>query len=165
MNAKSDGIPVVGNGFDVHRLVPGRKLILGGIEIPHKYGLLGHSDADVLIHSIMDAILGAVNFPDIGNLFPDSDQSFEGIDSALLLKDVMNHVHSKGWRIVNIDATILAQQPKIAPHIEAMEEKLTEIIKPLKWINVKATTTEKLGFPGREEGIAVYSTATLIPAS
>ena len=156
-------LPVVGTGYDVHCLCEGRKLILGGIEIPHTLGLLGHSDADVLIHSIMDSILGALHLPDIGNLFPDCSAEFKDIDSRILLQKVMGKVEEKGWEVANIDATIIAQKPKLAPFIPKMEEELTRIVQPAYWVNIKATTTEKLGFTGRMEGIAAQAVTMLYP--
>jgi 2-C-methyl-D-erythritol 2,4-cyclodiphosphate synthase/2-C-methyl-D-erythritol 4-phosphate cytidylyltransferase len=148
----------VGTGFDVHRLIEGRKLIIGGVEIDHTKGLLGHSDADVLIHAIMDALLGAVGKGDIGKCFPDDDSAFSGISSLVLLDKVFDMVTEAGYKIVNIDATILAEKPKMAPHIDQMVKNMSKVLRiELERINVKATTTETLGFVGREEGIAAQA--------
>lgn len=149
----------IGHGYDVHRLTENRKLILGGVEIPYLYGLLGHSDADVLVHAIMDALLGAVGLPDIGNLFPDKDPAYEGISSLVLLQRVMERIHAEGYRVINVDATILAQKPKMAPHIPQMKKILSEHIGAP--VNVKATTEEGLGFTGSGEGIAAHAVALL----
>ncbi|MDD3612958.1 MAG: 2-C-methyl-D-erythritol 2,4-cyclodiphosphate synthase [Caldicoprobacterales bacterium] len=145
----------IGFGYDVHRLVEGRPLILGGIEIAWEKGLLGHSDADVLIHALMDAMLGAAGLGDIGRHFPDTDEKYKGISSLLLLEEVLKLVKSKNYNIVNIDATIIAQKPKLMPHIPEMEGKIASSldIEPGS-INIKATTNEGIGFVGREEGIA-----------
>lgn len=149
-------------GYDVHRLVPNRPLVLGGIEIPHSMGLLGHSDADVVIHAICDALLGAAALRDIGFHFPDSDNQYKGIDSKILLRHVVGLIHQAGYQINNIDATICAERPKINPHIPTMISVLSECIGiPQSDINIKATTTEKLGFVGHEEGIAAHA-VTLI---
>lgn len=152
-----------GFGYDVHRLVKGRPLIIGGIKIPYAFGLEGHSDADVLIHALMDGILGAMGRGDIGGHFPDNDPAYKGIDSTLLLKRVMELVKQDGYSINNVDTTIVAQSPKIAPFIETMREKLSQIleISPCM-INIKATTTEGMGFCGRGEGIAAYSVVTIV---
>lgn len=145
----------IGNGYDVHALVDNRKLILGGIEIEHSKGLLGHSDADVLIHAIMDAIVGALCLGDIGKLFPDNDPKYKGISSILLLKEVHIHIGKMGYEIINIDSVIMAEHPKMAPHINDMRKTIAETLSiDIDRISVKATTTEKLGFVGREEGIA-----------
>jgi len=145
----------IGIGYDVHKLIKGRKLILGGVEIDHKYGLLGHSDADVLIHAIMDALLGAAGLGDIGRHFPDTDDTFKGISSIKLLKMVNDKLIGKGYEIENIDSVIIAQKPKLKDYIKTMEENIAEILDiNINNINVKATTTEKLGFNGREEGIS-----------
>jgi len=148
----------VGQGFDVHALVDDRKLVLGGVTIPHRLGLAGHSDADVLIHAICDALLGAAAIGDIGHHFPDSDDAYAGIDSTKLLAHVMQLLRDGGWKLGNVDATIMAQQPKIAPFITTMRSRLAEVmaIDPDQ-INIKATTTEQLGFCGREEGIAAQA--------
>lgn len=147
----------IGHGYDVHKLVEGRKLIIGGVEITHTLGLLGHSDADVLTHAVMDAILGAASMGDIGRHFPDNDDSFKNIDSQILLRRVMELVREKGYEIVNLDATIIAQKPKLAPHIPVMVETLAgNMCIDKDQINVKATTEERLGFTGREEGISAH---------
>ena len=145
----------IGHGFDVHKLVPDRKLILGGIEIPYELGLLGHSDADVLAHALMDAMLGACAMGDIGHLFPDNDDRFLGADSMKLLEEVTRATAEKGWQLGNCDVTVICQKPKLAPYIDEMRENLADVIgvEPCQ-ISVKATTTEKLGFTGRGEGIA-----------
>ena len=148
----------VGFGYDVHRLVPGRDLWLGGIKINHTLGLLGHSDADVLIHAICDAMLGAVNMRDIGYHFPDKSEEFKGIDSKILLAKTAELIASKGYKVGNIDATVCAEQPKLNPHIPSMQRTLAEILQvDIEDISIKATTTEKLGFTGREEGISAYA--------
>lgn len=153
----------IGMGYDVHQLVPGRELWLGGIRINHELGLLGHSDADVLIHAICDAILGAANMRDIGFHFPDNDNSFKNIDSKILLRETVGLVRQKGYEIGNIDATICAQRPKLNPHIPAMQDILAETMSiNSDDISIKATTTEKLGFTGREEGISAYAVALLV---
>jgi 2-C-methyl-D-erythritol 2,4-cyclodiphosphate synthase len=152
----------IGHGYDVHRLVPERKLILGGVEIAHETGLLGHSDADVLLHAIADAILGAIGEGDIGKHFPDTDPAYKGASSIKLLGHVMGLATEKGYAIGNLDATIVAQRPKLAPHIAAMRANIAQVLgTPLDRINVKATTTEELGFAGRQEGIAAYSVVLL----
>lgn len=152
----------IGHGYDVHKLVAGRKLILGGVEIPHETGLLGHSDADVLLHAICDAILGAIGEGDIGRHFPDTDPAYKGAASSDLLRQVARLAADKGYRIGNLDATIVAQKPKLAPFIAQMRANIAAVVgvDPDR-INVKATTTEELGFAGREEGIATYSVALL----
>ncbi|MBC7764927.1 MAG: 2-C-methyl-D-erythritol 2,4-cyclodiphosphate synthase [Hyphomonadaceae bacterium] len=148
----------IGHGFDVHKLVENRKLILGGVEIPYEKGLLGHSDADVLIHAIMDALLGAVALGDIGKHFPDTDDQYKGISSIKLLTHVQTLLESNGYKIGNIDATIIAQQPKLAPYIPKMCENIAKVLNiPIDAINVKATTTEGLGFTGTGEGIAAHA--------
>lgn len=148
----------IGHGYDAHRLVPQRQLILGGVEIPHRLGLLGHSDADVLIHAICDALLGALGSGDLGRHFPDSDPSYQGISSLKLLAAVMNQMRQRGFRVVNLDATIIAQRPKLAPYIPAMCEHIAATCDVLPdVINIKATTTEGLGFEGREEGISAHA--------
>lgn len=145
----------VGQGFDVHRLVEGRKLILCGVEVPHTHGLLGHSDADVAIHALCDALLGAAALGDIGHLFPDNDPQYEGIDSTILLRRVAQRLADDGWKIGNVDLTIIAQAPKLAPFIPDMRKRLAEVMSiDLSDISVKATTTERLGFEGRKEGIS-----------
>ncbi len=152
----------IGHGYDVHRLVEGRALILGGVNIPWKLGLLGHSDADVLTHAIMDAILGAAAMGDIGMLFPDNDPTFKGADSLLLLKEVMRRVREAGWEVVNIDATVLAQAPKLSPHKLQMRENLAAAAGlDVSQVSVKATTEEGLGWTGSSEGMAVHALALL----
>lgn len=152
----------IGQGFDVHRLVPERALILGGVTIPYELGLLGHSDADVLIHAIMDALLGAIGAGDIGRHFPDNDSTYKDIQSTLLLNKVMALVHDSGFTIANIDATIIAEAPKLAGYIPKMREILAEIAGvEVARINIKATTTEGLGFTGRGEGIAAMAVVLL----
>ena len=145
----------VGLGYDVHRLVDERKLILGGVEIPYEKGLLGHSDADVLLHAIMDSMLGAAALGDIGKHFPDTDEKFKGISSILLLKEVYKLINSNGYKLGNIDATIIAQKPKMAPFIPQMRENIANVLNTsIDNINIKATTEECLGFTGRQEGIS-----------
>lgn len=152
----------VGFGFDVHRLVPDRELWLGGIKIDHSLGLLGHSDADVLIHAICDALLGAANMRDIGYHFPDTSADTLNIDSKILLKKTIGLIATKGYRLGNIDATICAERPKINPHVEAMKACLAMVMDTDEEnISIKATTTEKLGFTGREEGISAYATVLI----
>ena len=152
----------IGNGYDVHRLVEGRKLILGGVEIPHTKGVLGHSDGDVLIHAIMDGILGALALGDIGQHFPDTDLKYEGIDSMLLLKRVVELMEENGYGIVNLDSIIVLQKPKVKPHIESMRERIAHALKTEEGnISVKATTEEKLGFTGDESGVKSYCTVLL----
>jgi len=148
----------IGHGYDVHRLVEGRKLILGGVDIPYDKGLLGHSDADVLLHAISDAILGAIAEGDIGKHFPDTDPRYKGADSLKLLAHVMKLADDKGYCLGNLDATIVAQRPKLAPHIQQMRENIAAVLAAgLDLVNVKATTTEELGFAGRGEGMAAYA--------
>jgi len=155
----------IGHGYDVHRFCDGDFITLGGVRIPHKYGLLAHSDGDVLLHALSDALLGAAALGDIGKHFPDTDPQFKGADSRVLLRHVVGIVLAKGWKVGNIDATIVAQAPKMAPHIEPMRQRIAEDLQvELDQVNVKATTTEKLGFTGREEGIAVHAVALLLPA-
>lgn len=145
----------VGHGFDAHAFAAGRKLIIGGVDIPHDLGLAGHSDADVLLHAICDALLGAAGLGDIGHHFPDSDAAFAGIDSRILLRRVAEQLKSRGWRVGNVDATLIAQAPKMAPHIARMTAHIADDLGvAIEHVNVKATTTEKLGFTGRGEGIA-----------
>ena len=152
----------IGNGYDVHRLIKGRKLILGGVDIPHGLGLDGHSDADVLCHALCDSLLGASGAGDLGKYFPDTDNKWKGVSSLVLLGKSGELVAERGFKISNIDTTIVAQQPKIGPHIESMTTNISETLKidPTQ-INIKATTTERLGFTGREEGIAAYAVALL----
>jgi 2-C-methyl-D-erythritol 2,4-cyclodiphosphate synthase len=150
----------IGQGFDVHQFAEGRPLIIGGIEIPYHVGLLGHSDADVLLHAISDALLGTIAQGDIGKHFPDTDEEFKDADSAKLLKHVWDMVRAEGYELSNIDCTIIAQKPKMAPYIEAMRERIASLLEvSIAQINVKATTTEKLGFTGREEGMAAQAIA------
>lgn len=152
----------VGNGYDVHRLVEGRKLILGGVEIPYEKGLLGHSDADVLVHAIMDALLGACGKRDIGVLFPDTDSEYKDISSLLLLDKVSQVLTEKGYGISNIDSIIVAQRPKLSPYIEQMRNNIACVLNTdIDRINIKATTTEGLGFTGTGEGISAYAVACL----
>lgn len=152
----------IGHGYDVHRLVPGRKLILGGVEIPHTTGLLGHSDADVLTHALMDALLGAAAMGDIGHLFPDSDAQYAGADSLQLLRAVMERLRAAGYAVGNVDCTVLAQAPKLAPHVLQMRKNLAEILGcGLDAVSVKATTEEGLGFTGAKEGIAAHAVVLL----
>jgi 2-C-methyl-D-erythritol 2,4-cyclodiphosphate synthase len=153
----------IGNGYDVHRLVEGRKLILGGVEVPHSMGLDGHSDADALAHALCDALLGALGAGDIGAYFPDTDPKWKGISSLLLLKEVMRMCREKGFQLANVDSVIVAQKPKLAPHLAEMKKNIASSLEvEIDQINIKATTTEKLGFAGREEGIAAYAVALLI---
>ena len=152
----------VGHGYDVHRLVSGRKLILGGVEIPWEMGLLGHSDADVLVHAVMDALLGAAGLWDIGHAFPDNDPAYEGIDSMILLGRVREMLEEKGYTVGNIDATVLAQRPKLAGHIPQMRRNIAQVLGVEEdCVNVKATTEEGLGFTGSGEGMAAHAVALL----
>lgn len=152
----------IGHGYDVHRLVEGRKLILGGVCIPHEKGLLGHSDADVLCHAIMDALLGAAALGDIGKLFPDSDDKFLGADSIELLREVCSVINANGYKLINIDCTVIAQKPKLSPYIEKMRMTLAAAMDiPTDCVSVKATTEEKLGFTGAELGIAAHAVALI----
>ena len=154
----------IGHGYDAHRLVPGRALILGGVSIPHEKGLLGHSDADVLTHAVMDALLGALALGDIGAHFPDSDPAYAGADSLCLPGRVVELVSGRGYRIGNLDATLLAQRPRLAPHIGQMRENLARVCGlPAGAVSVKATTEEGMGFTGREEGIACHCVCLLLP--
>ena len=156
----------IGHGYDVHRLVPERKLILGGVEFDHSLGLLGHSDADVLAHAVMDALLGACGMGDIGKLFPDTDPTFEGADSMKLLEEVVRRLHEKGFRVGNVDATIIAQRPKLAGKLPEVQDNLRKVLQISgDRVNVKATTEEKLGFTGREEGIAAHAVALVLEPS
>lgn len=148
----------IGHGYDVHRLTEGRKCIIGGVDIPHKMGLLGHSDADVLLHAVMDALLGAAALGDIGHLFPDHDAAFEGIDSMVLLKRTADVLREHGWKLGNLDATVIAQAPKMAPHIQKMRENIARVLEAeTDAVSIKATTEEHLGFTGAEEGIAAHA--------
>ncbi len=152
----------IGMGYDVHKLVEGRKLILGGIEIPHTIGLLGHSDADVLIHAICDALLGAANMRDIGYHFPDTSADTLDMDSKVILQKVIELIATKGYKVGNIDATVCAEHPKLNPHVPAMKACLAKVMGcDEDQISIKATTTEKLGFTGREEGISAYAVALI----
>lgn len=153
----------IGHGYDVHRLVKGRRLIIGGVTIPNPLGLLGHSDADVLLHAIADALLGAAALGDIGQYFPDHDPAYEGADSRVLLREVVSMIHLHGYTVGNIDATVIAQSPKMAPFIFQMVANIAEDCGlAVDCINVKATTEEKMGFTGREEGIAAHAVCLLI---
>lgn len=148
----------IGHGYDVHRLCENRRLIIGGVEIPHKMGLLGHSDADVLLHAISDALLGAAALGDIGKLFPDNDAAYEGADSLVLLKKVATRIYCAGYRIVNIDSTVIAQEPKLAPHIQKMRANIARALDmEISEVSVKATTEEGLGFSGEKLGIAAHA--------
>jgi 2-C-methyl-D-erythritol 2,4-cyclodiphosphate synthase len=152
----------IGHGYDVHKLVEGRRLILGGVEIPHTLGLLGHSDADVLVHAVMDALIGAMALGDIGKHFPDNDNKYLDISSIKLLSEVATLIFENGYTVSNIDATVIAQKPKLAPHINAMRENIAQTLGiSVSQINVKATTEEHLGFTGREEGIAAHAVALI----
>ncbi len=156
----------IGQGFDVHQLVEGRKLIIGGVEIPYDKGLLGHSDADVLLHAISDALLGAAALGDIGKHFSDADPKYKNIDSRILLREVVHMVREQGFRVGNVDATIIAQQPKMAPHIPHMVTHLAADLRVERSaVNVKATTTEGLGYTGRGEGIAAQAVVLLLADS
>ncbi len=147
----------IGHGYDVHKLVEGRKLILGGVDIPYEKGLLGHSDADVLLHAISDSLLGAAAMGDIGKLFPDNDPQYKGADSLLLLREVYNRVQKKGYRLINLDATVLAQRPKLRPYIDTMRENIASALGvDTDCVSVKATTEEGLGFTGEGKGIAAH---------
>ena len=155
----------IGHGFDVHALADGLRLVLCGVEVEHTKGCVAHSDGDVAIHAICDALLGALALGDIGKLFPDSDPRYKGIDSRKLLKHVVDVVNNKGYAISNIDCTIAMQQPKLRPHIDTMRERLAEVVGiDVDRISVKATTTERLGFEGREEGVSVTAVTLLIKA-
>ncbi|WP_279289010.1 2-C-methyl-D-erythritol 2,4-cyclodiphosphate synthase [Anaerosolibacter carboniphilus] len=156
----------IGQGYDVHRLVEGRKLIIGGVDIPYEKGLLGHSDADVLLHAIKDALLGAAALGDIGKHFPDTDERFKGASSIVLLEEVNRLIHEKGYDVNNVDATIIAQKPKMASHIQQMRENIALALQiDVDRINVKATTTEGLGFTGTGEGIAAQAVASIVKRS
>ncbi len=153
----------VGFGYDAHRLVEGHSLVLGGVKISHHLGLAGHSDADVLIHAIIDALLGALAKSDIGRHFPDSDPAYKDMDSMVMLERVMKGVHSDGYRVNQLDTTIVAEKPKLAPFVETMKHGLSETLAVRKdQVNIKATTTEGMGFCGRQEGIAAYAIVSLI---
>ena len=148
----------IGHGYDVHKLVEGRRLIMGGVEIPYEKGLLGHSDADVLLHAISDALLGAAALGDIGKLFPDTDPQFKGADSLLLMKEVYRNIKDMGYRVVNVDATIIAQRPKMRGYIDSMRENIAKVLEcDIRDINVKATTEEGMGFTGEGMGISAHA--------
>jgi 2-C-methyl-D-erythritol 2,4-cyclodiphosphate synthase len=154
----------IGHGFDAHALIAGRKLVIGGVTIPHARGLDGHSDADVLLHAICDALIGAAALGDIGTHFPDSDAKFKGVDSRHLLRETAALLAKSGWRVVNVDTTIIAQEPRMAPHIAAMVANIAaDLGVPARDVNVKAKTTERLGFTGRAEGIAAEAVALIVP--
>ncbi|MFZ6657883.1 2-C-methyl-D-erythritol 2,4-cyclodiphosphate synthase [Undibacterium sp. TJN19] len=156
----------IGQGYDCHALVPGRKLIIGGVDIPHATGLLGHSDADVLLHAITDALFGAVALGDIGRHFPDTDARFAGADSRVLLREAMQRVHAAGYVLGNLDATIIAQAPKMAGHIQTMVANIAADLQvDITQINIKAKTNERLGYLGREEGIAAEAVVLVFPLS
>ena len=153
----------IGHGYDVHRFCEGDFVTLGGVQIPHKFGLLAHSDGDVLLHALADALLGAAALGDIGKHFPDTDPTFKGADSRVLLRPVLGLIKAKGWVVGNVDATIVAQAPKMATHIDNMRALIAADLEvEMDQVHVKATTTEKLGFTGREEGIAVHAVALLV---
>lgn len=153
----------IGHGYDVHRLTDGRKLMLGGVEIPYEKGLLGHSDADVLLHALMDALLGAAALGDIGKLFPDTDEQYRGADSRVLLREVTRRLAAEGYTIGNVDVTLIAQRPKVAPYIPQMRQNIAEDIGvELSQVNVKATTEEHLGFTGSGEGMAAHAVALIL---
>lgn len=155
----------IGQGFDVHKFGDGDEIIVGGVRIPHSHGLIAHSDGDVLLHALSDALLGALALGDIGHHFPDTDDDWEGVDSRILLKHVYAIIQDKGYQLVNADMTLIAQRPKFAPHIEQMRTNIAEDLQVIvDSISVKATTTEKLGFTGREEGIAAQATVLLQPS-
>jgi len=156
----------VGSGFDVHAFGPGDHVMLGGVRVPHSQGVIAHSDGDVLLHALCDALLGAIADGDIGKHFPDTSQSFKGIDSRILLRRTRELVAEAGYRVVNVDGTIVAERPKIAPHVQAMRECVAaDLGLPIDAVSIKATTTEKMGFTGREEGIASLAIALIAPLS
>ncbi|WP_197480183.1 MULTISPECIES: 2-C-methyl-D-erythritol 2,4-cyclodiphosphate synthase [unclassified Anabaena] len=153
----------IGNGYDIHRLVSDRALILGGVQIPHELGLLGHSDADVLTHAIMDAMLGALSLGDIGHYFPPTDPQWAGADSLVLLSQVHQLIRAQGWQIGNIDSVVVAERPKLKPHIKTMRDKIANVLQlQPNQVGIKATTNEKLGPVGREEGICAYAVVLLV---
>ena len=161
-DGNSDKMLRIGNGYDVHVLTEGRKLVLGGVEIPHTKGVLGHSDGDVLVHAIMDAMLGALALGDIGQHFPDTDMQYKNIDSMLLLSKVKELIYSKGYKIINLDSIIVLQKPKVKPYIEAMRKRIAEVLElEVDQVSVKATTEEKLGFTGDESGVKSYCVVLL----
>jgi 2-C-methyl-D-erythritol 2,4-cyclodiphosphate synthase len=154
----------IGQGCDAHQLAPGRRLVLGGVEVPHDRGLVGHSDGDVLTHAIIDALLGAVALGDIGRHFPSSEPELDGVSSLLLLGKVRGMLEQRGWRAGNVDGAIVAERPRLAPHIDAMRGRIAETLGiELEAVSVKATTTDQMGFTGRQEGIAAFAVATVIP--
>lgn len=154
----------IGHGYDVHQFAEGRKCIIGGVDIPYETGLLGHSDADVLLHAVSDALLGAAGLGDIGGMFPDTDDAFLGADSLVLLEQVAHRLAENGWKVGNLDATVVAQAPKLAPHIPAMRENIARACGvPADRVNVKATTEEHLGFTGRKEGVSAHAVALIEP--
>ena len=153
----------IGTGYDVHKLVEGRKLIIGGVEIPYEKGLLGHSDADVLVHAVMDALLGAAALGDIGKHFPDSDPKYKGADSLMLMREVRRILSENGFEVENVDATIIAQAPKMSPHIDTMRRNIADALGlDVSQVSVKATTEERLGFTGRGEGISAQAVALIL---
>lgn len=153
----------IGFGYDVHRFAPGRRLVLGGVEIPFAKGLEGHSDADVLVHALMDAILGAAGLPDIGHFFPNTDDHWKGADSRVMLREVRTRIEADSWRIGNLDATVVAEAPRVAPHIALMKDRLgADLGIDVSRLGIKATTNEAMGFVGREEGITAYAVALLV---
>lgn len=161
-DGNSDIMIRIGNGYDVHILTEGRKLVLGGIEVPHTKGVLGHSDGDVLVHAVMDAMLGALALGDIGRHFPDTDMKYENVDSTILLKRVKELVAERGYKIINLDSIIVLQKPKIKPYIEAMRKRIAEVLEiDVEQVSVKATTEEKLGFTGDESGVKSYCVVLL----
>ncbi|AVQ27438.1 2-C-methyl-D-erythritol 2,4-cyclodiphosphate synthase [Fusobacterium ulcerans] len=161
-DGNSDIMIRIGNGYDVHVLTEGRKLVLGGVEIPHTKGVLGHSDGDVLVHAVMDAMLGALALGDIGKHFPDTDMKYENIDSTILLKRVKELIAERGYKIINLDSIIVLQKPKVKPYIEAMRKRIAEVLEiDVEQVSVKATTEEKLGFTGDESGVKSYCVVLL----
>ena len=161
-DGNSDKMLRIGNGYDVHVLTEGRKLILGGVEIPHTKGVLGHSDGDVLVHAIMDAMLGALALGDIGQHFPDTDMQYKNIDSMVLLSKVKELIYSKGYKIINLDSIIVLQKPKVKPYIEAIRKRIADVLElEIDQVSVKATTEEKLGFTGDESGVKSYCVVLL----
>lgn len=156
-------IPRIGHGYDVHRLTEGRKLILGGVEIPYEKGLLGHSDADVLLHALMDALLGAAAMGDIGHLFPDNDEQYKGADSRVLLREVIRRLKDAGYTVGNADVTLIAQRPKVAPYIDGMRDNIASDLEVSpEYINVKATTEEHLGFTGSGDGMSAHAVVLIV---
>lgn len=154
----------IGHGFDAHRFCEGSEVIIGGVRIPHTHGMAAHSDGDVLIHAICDALLGALALGDIGRHFPDTDPAYKGVDSALLLTEVMDKVDARGYELGNLDATVIAQAPRLSPHIEDMRSRLAPLLRAaLERVNIKATTTEKMGYTGRGEGISAHAVVLLRP--